>query len=69
MIKLELTRLSTLRTSDPFPGDECGRKKCKGRIGVYSTHNLDGWIVRYLHCKSCGHKPQKNKLSERIATT
>lgn len=69
MIKLELTRLSTLRTGDPFPGDECRHKKCQGRIGVYCTKQLDGWTVRFLHCKACGDRPQKNKLSARNTTT
>lgn len=47
-----------------LPGDVCELavdNGCDGKLFVYSSHNVDGWRVRYLECSACGHKPDDSK--------
>lgn len=42
-------------------GDPCEQPGCGGHLVTYSSRVDGERRVRYLHCKTCQHRPQNNK--------
>jgi len=65
--RLSLQRLFFHREHIPahLPGDSCDCADCRGRLKVYATKyreiNGASWMIRYLHCNTCGNRPEDNK--------
>jgi len=50
-----------LRDPPPRPGDRCS--SCGGKYVVTNTRVAAGRRIRYLGCRSCGHRPARNKTT------
>lgn len=44
----------------PVSGDDC--PQCNGRLSIVDSRVRDGHRIRFLGCRSCGHRPEANKL-------
>jgi hypothetical protein len=63
MHRLNLTRLQMqhLFAGSRQVGEEC--PACEtGHLGVYCVRHSLGRTIRYLKCRTCGHRPHGNKI-------
>jgi hypothetical protein len=44
----------------PRPGRPCAR--CPGRLGIVNTRRQGSTVIRYIGCRRCGFRPDRNKI-------